>query len=269
MSASLDLALGLRALRAPQWLHFLPLPLAGTSPLGLVSGTCSFGPLLWGLAAAAFGLAHAYGLNAYVERGSDRPGPKNPLVGARPGPLAAAPALLCGGLCLLAGWRSGGLPAAALCVGAGLLYSAGPRLKRRPWLGTLTNAALFAPLLALVGGPAPPDLPGLQLLFVALLLQNQLLHERADLDEDRRAGARTTAALLGPGGTRRALAALALLGGALAWPRCSAAAWTAGALGLVLGAALAGHPDPARARRLHRALALLAGAAAWALGGSP
>lgn len=267
MSASplRPLALGLQALRARQWLHFLPLPLAGISLFGLVSGSCPLTPVLWAIVAGGLGLGHAYGLNAYCERATDRPGRKNPLAGARVGRLALAPVLLCGALSLVAAGRCGGLGPAAICVAAGGLYSAGPRLKRWPLVGTLTNAAIFAPLLALVGGPRPPGFAGMSAVFVALLLQNQLLHERADADEDRRAGARTTAMLLGPAGLRRALGGLGLVGALAAWPGAAPASWAAGTLGLAFGAACFGRGEAATERRRHRAVALLAGAAMWAL----
>ncbi|HEY8379636.1 MAG TPA: hypothetical protein VIK91_24255, partial [Nannocystis sp.] len=61
-----DLALGLRALRIRQWLHFVPLPLAGAPLSQMVAGTCPIAPVLWGCLAAAACLGWAYGLNAHA-----------------------------------------------------------------------------------------------------------------------------------------------------------------------------------------------------------
>jgi len=71
----------LRALRMGQWMHMLPLPLAGIDPAarldwrgGLVIGTS--------VLAAACCLAFAYGLNAVADRATDADPRKNPLAGA-------------------------------------------------------------------------------------------------------------------------------------------------------------------------------------------
>ncbi|PCC74377.1 UbiA family prenyltransferase [Nannocystis exedens] len=206
-----QLGLGLRALRARQWAHFVPLPLAG-APLGdMLSGTCLIEPVLWGILAGALCLACAYGLNAHADRGTDVPG-KNPLVGAEVGAAAMVPALACGLSAMVAAGHSGGPGAAAVSLATGALYSAGPRLKRLPGVGTLANVAIFAPLLALVGTPRTPGFWGMSLVFTALLLQNQLVHERADAGEDRRAGAYTTAQWLGRAGVAAAGRWLALAG---------------------------------------------------------
>ncbi len=267
-SSPATVVLGLRALRARQWLHFVPLPLAGVPAFGLVAGTCPIGPVLWACLAAALCLAFAYGLNAHTDRATDRSARKNPLVGAPAGLVALAPALACGALALPVAAASGGLAAAALSLAAGAVYSAGPRLKRLPVVGTLANAAIFAPLLGLLGGPRPPGFWGMSAVFAALLLQNQLIHERADEDEDRRAGARTTARAIGRVGVARAGRWLAAVGAAASLPVGAGAwsAWAAGAVGLVFGAWLSGQEDAARARRAHRWVALLAGASAYALG---
>lgn len=259
-----QLALGLRALRVRQWAHFVPLPLAG-APLGdMLSGTCSMGPVLWGILAGALCLACAYGLNAHGDRGADAPG-KNPLVGADVGSAAVVPALACGLLAMVAAGHSGGPGAAAVSLATGALYSVGPRLKRLPGVGTLANAAIFAPLLALVGTPRTPGFWGMSLVFTALLLQNQLVHERADVGEDRRAGAFTTAQWLGPAGVTAAGRWLAVAGSLAAATLLGPWAALGGATGLAFGAWLIGQADPARARRRHRALALATGAAIYAL----
>lgn len=259
------LALGAAALRVRQWLHFVPLPLAGVPVVGLVSGACPKGPVLWACIAGALCLGCAYGINAHADRATDRSRRKNPLAGAPGSGWALAPALLCGALALVAASMSGGLAAAAGSVLAGVVYSVGPRIKRWPVVGSLANVAIFAPLLLLVGGPRPDGFVGTCAVFTALLLQNQLLHERADVVEDRRAGARTTAQVLGRAGVRRAGQALAGLGGlaaaaTLGWPGA-----TAGTIGLAFGACLMGQDDAAAARRRHRALAMVTGALVYAL----
>ncbi|MDC0723312.1 UbiA family prenyltransferase [Nannocystis bainbridge] len=256
--------LGLRALRARQWAHFVPLPLAGAPLQDMFSGTCSMGPVLWACVAGALCLASAYGLNAYGDRGSDGRG-KNPLVGAQVGGAAVVPALACGLLALVVAGQSGGLGPAAVSLTTGALYSLGPRLKRLPGLGTLANVAIFAPLLGLVGTPRSPGFWGMSLVFTALLLQNQLVHERADEAEDRRARVFTTAQWLGPAGVAAAGRWLALAGSAAAALLLGPWAALCGAAGLVFGAWLIGQVDPAAARRRHRALALATGAVIYAL----
>jgi 4-hydroxybenzoate polyprenyltransferase len=257
------LALGGRALRVRQWLHFVPLPLAGAP--GLVSGACPKGPVLWACLAGALCLGCAYGINAHADRATDASRRKNPLVGVTASGWALAPALACGGLALAAAVPSGGVAAAAVSVVAGVVYSVGPRIKRWPVIGSLANVAIFAPLLLLVGGARPYGFWGMFVVFAALLLQNQLLHERADAAEDRRAGVRTSAQVLGDAGVPAVGRGLAGLGAAaavmwLAWPGALAAI-----VGLALGAWLMGQAEPARARRRHRAVALATGAIVYAV----
>lgn len=265
---ALELVLGLRALRVAQWIHFVPLPLAGVQLSELAQGSCPIGPVVWACVAGALCLACAYGLNAHGDRATDARS-KNPLVGAAVGGAALVPALLCGALALAAAGQSGGLQAAGVSLATGAAYSLGPRLKRWPAVGSLANAAIFAPLLALVGAPRTPVFWGILVTFTALLLQNQLVHERADEAEDRRAGARTSAQLLGRAGVARVGRWLALAGGLSAWPLLGGGAAVAAALGLALGAWQIGQADPAAARRRHRAIALVTGAAIYALGGAP
>src|SRR6202041_854684 len=89
--------------------------------------------------------------------------------------------------------------ATALSLASGAAYSVGPRVKRLPMIGTLANAASFAPLLWV--GAASDHLvawmPTVTFAFVCLLLQNQLLHEAADRTEDCAATVRTTVIWLG------------------------------------------------------------------------
>jgi 4-hydroxybenzoate polyprenyltransferase len=90
--------------------------------------------------------------------------------------------------------------ATACCLAVGCLYSVGPRLKTKPVVGTLANAAWYVPMLFL--GMAGPSLPAgfgtIAIAFTALLLQNQLIHESGDRDEDAASGIRTTWLAFGP-----------------------------------------------------------------------
>jgi 4-hydroxybenzoate polyprenyltransferase len=236
-----------KALRARQWLHFLFLPAAS------MAGPLS---LLHGIAVAACALAYAYGLNAISDRVTDLDVRKNPLVGATSAQLPALLSLLllaALGLGALAGATS--LEAAAISLLASTVYSVGPRLKRVPLLGTLLNLAMFAPLLLVAPGAAPsPSLRLLGAAFATLLVQNQLLHERADAVEDAAAHARTTGRVLGEGSTHLLVLAVGVAGAALLGGVAAAA------IGLVTAASLLPCSNAAARRVRHRWLALLAGA---------
>ena len=102
-------------------------------------------------------------------------------------------ALVAVGLAATGPWVT--LAATLLARSSGIVYSVGPRLKRYPVVGTLTNATNFTPLLW-VGLPASGATDGTMILtqaFLLLLLQNQLLHEAADRDDDLRGGHRSIA----------------------------------------------------------------------------
>lgn len=258
-------AAALNALRVRQWLHFMPLPLAGlTTPPDAASSST----LAAGVVGAALSLAFAYGLNAITDRGSDASAQKNPLRGlavvpAEVGVVVALAAVLAGALAIFV---LGPVAGAALGVSllAGLLYSAGPRTKRTPVLGALTNVLIFTPLLFL-GIPSTeiPPFAGLVVTFSVLLLQNQLLHEQADVEEDTRSADLSTARLLGETGVRWTTTALGLLSAPLVWllEPSLAAGVLAGAL-LMGGGTLAWWVrEPGRARRSHRGLALIGGSA--------
>jgi 4-hydroxybenzoate polyprenyltransferase len=208
----------LQLLRVRHFRHFLVLPLA-TADLArpTLRGALALGR---GVGAAFCALAFAYLANTVADRGMDRDLDKNPLARASAVadrrfdlPLAILGA---GALALAATGPLLGVAAATLSLAAGWAYSLGPRLKARPVIGTLMNALIFAPLLLLgLDRPAPPPrfMP-VAAAFVALLLQNQLLHEAADAVEDREGGVRTTFLTLGGAGA--ALLA-ALCGAAAAW----------------------------------------------------
>ncbi len=249
------------SLRASQWGHFAFLPW-----MGVERGR----PVPWGsvalaLTSAAGSLAFAYGLNAVVERGTDRSAQKNPLV-ARP---AEAPAvlrlvLLCAllafaGSALLGTWAAACMLVSLAC---GALYSVGLRAKHIPFVGLVFNAGIFVPLgLLLLSGRSGRAWVAELALFGSLLTQNQLAHELADAAEDRAAGARTTAGLLGRRGARVAMGLVGFAGLAgVAGQRVERVA-IALVTCLVCALVVVVARRPARARRLHRYAALAGGAA--------
>lgn len=209
----------LRLYRVKDWLHFLPLPLAGwladpdhASPLALAGGV-----IAWGL-----GLAYASSINQAFDDRLDRTfrakNPVGPSFGRRQAILLSVPPLL-GCLAVLA-WLSplGLVPGVAL-LAAATLYSAPPRLKRFPVLGTLWNLLVALPGFFFAGRPSVGELPLRPLvgLFAALLLGSQLIHEAQDREDDVSGDVRTVAT---EGGRRTALlAASALVTStpALAW----------------------------------------------------
>jgi len=260
----------LRAARVRDWAHFLLLPLAAYDPAP--GRAVSLPALARGVFIAFAVLAFGYLLNGVADRHMDASAHKNPLVsgGARPSYRAALSALAASALAasLFAPWPV--LAATAIGLGSGLAYSIGPRLKRYPVLGTLANATNFAPLLW-VGLPFAAEARGmlpLTVSFTCLLLQNQLLHEAADRDDDRRGQVLTTFRLLGP---RRSALTLALFGAALcavvaATPTLAQLALPIGLVyGLAFPLALARlGVEPARMRRarlVHRFFCLATGAA--------
>jgi 4-hydroxybenzoate polyprenyltransferase len=244
--AAAELGLSLKALRTGQWWYFVPVVAASArTPAGFGRGA---------LCAAAC-LAFAYGLNAWTDRHADASANKNPLVGANV-PRALMALLM---LCAAAAVALGGVAAAA-SIAAGFLYSAGPRLKAMPLVCTAANAAIFVPLL-FVGREAEPPV-ALLAAFLALLTQNQLVHELADLSEDARAGVRTTAGLLGARASLVLAAAVGALGAAalVATPAAAAVVGVGGAAAALLGA-----KSPRLARVGHRFYALAGGALLYAL----
>jgi 4-hydroxybenzoate polyprenyltransferase len=253
------------ALRVRQWAHFVALPLASLDVARLAAVDVLRVPLA--MTAAACCLATAYAVNAVCERHTDRSAHKNPLVAApQLGRRAAGLAGACAGVGLaaaaaLGGWAPG---AAVMSLAAGVVYSTSRFGKRTPVAGLLCNTGIFAPLLVLLHAGGPPGAACVAELglFVALLAQNQLLHELADAAEDAGAGARTTARWLGPRGTRAALVGLGVAGvtGAMLVAPTAAGAWAGGgvALAATLLALSAG-------RRWHRVGAVIGGALVFVL----
>jgi 4-hydroxybenzoate polyprenyltransferase len=197
MATTRDVA---RLYRVRDWLHFLPLPLAGwmggaRNPVALAAGICAW----------ACALAFASAINQAFDDGLDRTDvDKNPVgqVISRATALrwAILPLLLCVIFETLCPTSS--RVVAALQLFAAAIYSAPPRIKRVPVLGTAWNLVVGLPGLLFADVPQSPSLT-LRLLLVLFglqLLVNQLLHETQDIEDDRRGGVQTIAALLGPRG---------------------------------------------------------------------
>lgn len=205
------LAAYLRLYRVKDWIHFLPLPFAGwvADPHHPGIPALVGGVLGWGL-----GLAYASAVNQAFDDRLDRLWrAKNP-VGAgferRQAILLAIPPFVASLAVLAALAPMGLLPGVGLLVAA-TLYSAPPRLKRFPVLGTLWNLLVGVPGFFFAGRPSVGELPLRPLvgLFAVLLLGSQLIHEAQDRDDDRVGEVRTVAT---EGGRRTALlTALALV----------------------------------------------------------
>lgn len=258
-----------RVLRGPQWWHFLALPLAAWNVESDAGWRVRGLSCARGVALTASCLAFAYGLNAITDRTMDLSDAKNPLVGYS-GSLGSSRAavLICALLALAIGGVAGGIPliAAGVSLVGGFVYSAGPRLKTVVAIGTVCNLVIFAPLLVVGLPPGTPlertlGLVPLLVTFGGLLLQNQLLHERADQDEDR-GHVRSTASVLGESGTLSAIVGVGAVAlGALFALRAASLLWLASALALSCGA-LAALPlsrPAAERRRRHRVVSVVAG----------
>lgn len=246
------------------WWYFALLPIAGLDP------SDSAAPLetLLGVLSASGCLGFAYGLNSITDARLDRSSAKNPFAGGVAAPWRARLLVAaCAGLALvIAVLRPGSpaLPATLVSLVVAFLYSAPPRLKAVPFVGTVLNAGIFAPLFWL-GAPLGSGVLPTVLLFTGLLLQSQLLHELEDRDEDLAAGVVTTAAMLGTRWSRGA----ALAVGAAAVLAVHAVSGRAVLAGACIGLASVALTHP-RARRPHRVLAALSGSAfhvitAWVL----
>jgi len=262
----------LRFLRVRDWFYFLPLPVLSWSP-------ADADPLRLVVAAgvAACCLAFAYGWNNLRDSQLDRSSGKNPLVGGVPSGGAPYLTILfsLSAVALAAGAWLGPVPGVATgiqLVGSAL-YSGGPRIKRIPVVGTLTNLLIFCPLAFLCQGPLPwvPGLWALTGLFGLVLAQNQLLHEAMDHDEDLADGVRTTAALLGPDVTAMVSGVLGLAAGVLTvglgsssgtpwWFVAAALPVSLFSLAILLRPA-GGAPD--RRRRIQRAVGMVTCGMTW------
>ena len=200
----------LRLYRVKDWVHFLPLPFAGWVADPDHPGITALvgGVLGWGL-----GLAYASAINQAFDDRLDRLWrAKNP-VGAgferRQAILLSIPPFVASLVVLAVLAPMGLLPGVALLVAA-TLYSAPPRLKRFPVLGTLWNLLVGVPGFFFASRPSVGELPLRPLvgLFVVLLLGSQLIHEAQDRDDDIVGEVRTVAT---EGGRRTALLAASAL----------------------------------------------------------
>jgi 4-hydroxybenzoate polyprenyltransferase len=206
----------LRLYRVKDWIHFLPLPLAGwvadpdhPSVLALIGGV-----LGWGL-----GLAYTSAINqAYDDRLDRMWRSKNPVIAGGEGGEGFArrraiwlsiPPMIAS-LVVLALMAPMGLVPGVVLIVAATLYSAPPRLKRFPVLGTLWNLLVGVPGFFFASRPSVGELPLRPLvgLFAVLLLGSQLIHEAQDRDDDAVGDVKTVAT---EGGRRTALVAASAL----------------------------------------------------------
>lgn len=220
--------------------------------------------MLFGMAAAGAALGYAYAVNAIGDRTSDTRTEKNPLAGLGDVPPSALGVTLAAAVASLGVSLPLGLFASA-CIATSLfaatVYSVGPRAKSYPVAGLVANTLIFVPLL-FACGEQPSTLGGIVPTFVALLVQNQLVHELSDADEDARGGDLTTARLLGPAGVRVACVLVAAAAAVYVWREGHDPVTTSvAAIALCSGALCATLRDASRARRTHRALSMLGGAA--------
>lgn len=211
----------IRFLRVQDWFYFLALPVLSFE-LRVLSGW----RLAMAILSAACCLAFAYGWNNLKDADA-RPGRSTakhqPWFERKTPDIRALSTILIALLvCALVGSALIGtvaLGASAIQLVTSTLYSGGPRLKRFPVIGTVSNVLIFSPLSFLGAShalPASREFWMFVALFSTLLLQNQLIHEVSDLDEDRGQSLRTTAIILGPKGAMTTSAVLGLLAGLLA-----------------------------------------------------
>ena len=207
-----------RLYRVRDWLHFLPLPLAGW----VAAGSNGIDSLVGGVLGWGLGLAYTSAINQAFDDRLDRANlGKNPVgghFGRREAVLLSIPPAIAT-LAVVAWLSPGGLlPAVALLVAA-TLYSAPPRLKRIPALATVWNVIIGVPGLFFAGSPdiAQGPLRLLVGLFAMLLLVSQLIHEAKDRDDDRAGGIPTIATIGGMNGALGAAAVFLLLLPAVTW----------------------------------------------------
>jgi len=260
------------AVRLMDWIHFLALPLlsAGAWPFAV-------GPVVLAVLAAACILGFAFGYNQWKDENLAAL-PEAELVAATGmGSRAWRTTLVVcvvGGLACAALVNVESAGAAAFSLVWGWLYSGGPRVKRWPVVGTIANVAIFAPLALLGSGTSEPAARfWFVLCFALLLVENQLIHEAAHADDDRRGGVQTTtvrfghrvSGLLAVAMGLGAAASLAVLADGNRWVLGTAVAMAVMALLLLVSVRHFRRPDRARRLRLaHRWAAFCLGGAAWA-----
>jgi 4-hydroxybenzoate polyprenyltransferase len=188
-----------RAVRVPDWLHFLALPLIMVNP---------FNPDVWslgrGVLLSFLTLAFAYGWNTVKD---DFWGESLPDGSGRSSVSPFTTRVVSVALFLMAAATVVGsaltnvlvFGATVVAVISSALYSGGPRLKARPVIGTLLNGGIFVPLCFLGASDTAVASPHvlLAVLFGALLLQNQIIHEAAHHAQDAEDGVMTTVARFG------------------------------------------------------------------------
>lgn len=253
-----------RFLRVLDWWYYLVLPLAA-----MRFDPSFFRRIPLAVILVLGALAFAYGWNEWHDRG--------PKSFSSVSDRLLAFALACAaGLAAVAALMLGpfSIGMAAISISAAWIYSGGPRIKRFPIVCTLANGFIFVPL-ALAGAEGIAEVPAsgwaLVLAFAALLLQNQLIHERAHASADERDGIQTTVRLLGP---KASAWAAVLLGILSIWPIAlavkdrpiiAAGAATMAAIATVVAwIGIRGSEAEAHFfRRIQRLLGLVAGAIAW------
>jgi 4-hydroxybenzoate polyprenyltransferase len=264
----------LRQVRVPDWAHFLPVPLATFDPHG---GPGALLAAARGVVIAFAILAFGYLLNSVSDRRMDLDVRKNPFIVAGTSRHRYSLVALVSLTVLLAAFSPWPAQLAALsCLTIGWIYSTGPRIKSIPIVGSLANLGNFGPLLfvGMQHPSLPPRFGWVALVFSAILLQNQLIHEAGDAIEDRGGGVHTTWLTLGSGWTTAGAALLGLIAAVGAARTVSPARSTlvavgvGAAFGVVFPLLLAWrgrHPQQAaRLRLIHRWCALPFGAALFA-----
>lgn len=261
-----------RVLRVRDWLHFVVLPVAGIDKRIFIQPVDAGRRLLLAMCCAACTLGYAYGLNVVADREMDIDSQKNSLRGVKDVPVWVLPLLgitCVGAVGLAFSLSQFAVISAVIALGAGTLYSAGPRLKSLPGVGTLMNVPIFAPLLAFaVQEPVPSGFSVIATTFVFLLLQNQILHECADMIEDARGEVRSTARFLGEFRSKLLILVLGLVGiWGVFWVGSNWVCQFISAIALLVGALVALIPKvSAKGRRkLHRILAIATGSVLMAV----
>lgn len=259
----------LAALRAPQWWYFALLPAASMEPFSTAAfASNQRSRLSLAVVTAALCLAYAYGINAIEDRTNDGDKKKNPLAGMEKLPTHVfVTVVACAVLALVTSALLGpaSVAAASISLCSATAYSTGPRCKSLPVIGTAVNATIFTPLLFLGQRHAtlPPTLHLLTVTFVALLTQNQLVHEMADRKEDMAARVRTTAVTFGTTVTSTIALSIGLVAAPTLALRHQNLPGFVAAAAVVAAGLLAAIPRPDRARQTriaHRWFALISGA---------
>lgn len=221
----------LRLYRVQDWLHFLPLPLAGwlADPERGDAGVLAAGVLAW-----ALGLAYTSAINqAFDARVDVQWTTKNPVGGAftRGDAIRLSLPPLALSLAVLAVLSPSGLIPGLALIAAATLYSAPPRLKRVPVVGSVWNLAAGIPGFFFAGSPSVAELPlrVLVALYAVLLLGSQLIHEAQDREGDVAGGVSTIATVAGRRGALAGAMVLVLSTPLVAWA-CAAGLATRGAL---------------------------------------